>query len=46
MAFMKLWAKARWKLRLHDARINPEVDEYASPNHALDDRKSHVLLSR
>src|SRR4030095_9957998 len=42
VALMKLRAKARWKLGLHDARLNPEVHEYASPNHALDDRQSHA----
>jgi hypothetical protein len=28
VALMKLRAKARWKLSLHDTRLNPEVHEW------------------
>jgi hypothetical protein len=40
MTSMNLGAKARRKLRLDDASVNPEVHEDAPPNHALDDREA------
>jgi hypothetical protein len=46
MTGLQLRAKARWKLGLHDSRVDPEVHEDAASNYALDDRESHVCLSR
>jgi hypothetical protein len=46
MALLKLRPEARRELDLHDSWIDPEVHEDASPNHALDNRETHVCSSR